>query len=113
MAKRKRIRRRKSKGIIHLLNPIVKRKAKICVRKNGLKCKSIEIKSGAFEKYGIDLDKQSISTILRKLKKMVQKDGYATVIRRLNLLAIWNKNRNPKFARKVKRIMEKLKNLYK
>lgn len=111
MARKRRTRRKK--GILHLLNPIVKREAKICVRKNGLKCKKIEIKSGAFEKYEIDLDKQSISTILKKIKKMVQKEGYATTIRRLNLLAIWNKNRNPKFARKIKNLMEKLKNLYK
>jgi len=106
-------RKRKAKGIMHLLNPIVKKEAKICVRKNGLKCKPIKIRTGTFEKYGIDLDKQSISTILKKIKKMIDRDGYATTIRRLNLLAIWNKNRNPKFSRKIKTIMEKLKSLYK
>ncbi|WP_290595824.1 MULTISPECIES: hypothetical protein [unclassified Archaeoglobus] len=85
------------------------KKAKICQRKGKrLVCREIKIKSdvwpdGAFDSY---------EKLLKAAKRMVKKDGYATVIRRLNIVRIWNKNRNPRLAKRVEKVMAKLRRLH-
>ena len=75
-------------------------RAKICAGKKRRKCKTISIKSGAFS---------SIKRLLRASRAMVRRDGYATTIRRLNLLKVWNRSRNPTLAHRCEGVMERLK----
>jgi hypothetical protein len=55
---------------------------------------------GALAKYHVD---DKLKTKRAALDSYVKKDGYATIIRRLNVLSIYNKNRNPKMSEKIKR----------
>ncbi|MDI3488029.1 MAG: hypothetical protein PWR26_746 [Methanosarcinales archaeon] len=79
--------------------------AKICVGKKRRRCKTIQLKSGAFPQGAFS----SIERLLKVARRMVRRDGYATTIRRLNLLRVWNKSRNPTLARRCERVMERLK----
>jgi len=80
-------------------------RAKICVKKGTRRrCRSIQLKSGVFPKGAFS----SIERLLKASRAMVRKDGYATTIRRLNLLKIWNRSRNPTLAHRCERVMEVL-----
>jgi len=84
------------------------KEAKICVRKGKkLKCKKIKIKSGIWKEGAFS----SFEKLLKEAKKMAKKDGYATTIRRLNLVRIWNKNRNPTLSKRIEKVIKKLKTL--
>ncbi len=86
-----------------------KKKAKICVRKgNRRRCKEITIKSGVWS----DKAFSSVKNLLNEAKRMAKKDSYATTIRRLNLIRIWNKNRNEILARRITTVMERLKKMH-
>ncbi|MCD6255198.1 MAG: hypothetical protein J7J44_02875 [Deltaproteobacteria bacterium] len=50
------------------------------------------------EKYGYDPDFKA-STRRRALKKLVEKEGYATAIRRLNAVRVLTRNTLPKYSR--------------
>lgn len=80
------------------------KKAQICTNK---KCKEIKIKSGVFPEGAF----KSFQKLFEVAKKMAKKDGYATVVRRLNLIRIWNKNRNPKLVKRIEKVLSKLKKL--
>jgi hypothetical protein len=85
------------------------RKAKVCVKvQKRRKCKEIKIKSGIWPEGAFS----SVKKLFEAAKKMAKKDGYATVIRRLNLIRIWNKNRNPKLAKRIENVMERLKKMH-
>ena len=84
-------------------------KAKICVKKKRrMKCKEIKIKRGIWPEGAFS----SVEKLLDAAKKMAKKDGYATVIRRLNIIKIWNKNKNPRLAKRVETVMLKLKRMH-
>ncbi len=86
-----------------------KKKVKICVKKgNKRRCKEITIKSGIWS----DKAFKSVKNLLSEAKKMVKKDGYATTIRRLNLIRIWNKNRNKALVNRIENVMERLKKMH-
>jgi hypothetical protein len=60
---------------------------------------------GALDGYHID---DPIKTKRKILDWYVKKDGYATVIKRLNVLTIYNKKRHPEMSQKVLRDMNYL-----
>ncbi|MEM3507468.1 MAG: hypothetical protein QXT31_07455 [Candidatus Bathyarchaeia archaeon] len=59
------------------------------------------LKKGELTKHGYSL---SLPEDARRaaLSKAVAEDGALTIFKRLNLLYIWNKNRNPSLAEKAK-----------
>lgn len=85
------------------------KKAKICVRTGRkLKCKQITIKTNVWKEGAFS----SAKKLLEEAAKMAKKDGYATVIRRLNLIRIWNKNRNRELSKRIEKVMEKLRKMH-
>jgi len=64
---------------------------------------------GALAKYHVD---DKLKTKRAALDSYIKKDGYATVIRRLNVLSIYNKNRNPKMSEKIRRDISYLQKHY-
>jgi hypothetical protein len=59
----------------------------------------IYLKPGGLKGYRIKDTMKSRRSIL---KKLLQKNSYSTVIKRLNVLSIYNKNRYPEISKKVK-----------
>ncbi len=59
----------------------------------------IYLKPGGLKGYRIKDTMKSRRSILKKLLK---KNSYSTIIKRLNVLSIYNKNRNPEISKKVK-----------
>jgi len=56
---------------------------------------------GSLTKFGYHANK-SVAVRHAALKKAAKANGYNEVIKRLNVLYIYNKNRNPKLAEKFK-----------
>lgn len=83
--------------------------------KSGYKMKSkskirIPVKRpGALEGYHVD---DPLKVKRKMLEWYIDKDGYSTVIKRLNVLAIYNKNRNEKMSNKIKRDIKFLQKKY-
>jgi hypothetical protein len=65
----------------------------------------IYVKSGKLEGYSINDSMKKRRSILKKLSK---KSPYATIIKRLNVLAIYNKNRYPETTKKIQSDMSYL-----
>ena len=59
----------------------------------------IYLKPGGLKGYHI---KDTMKTRRSILKKLLRKDSYSTIIKRLNVLSIYNKNRYPEISKKVK-----------
>jgi hypothetical protein len=59
----------------------------------------IYVKRGKLEGYSVN---DSIKARRSILKKLLQKNPYASIIKRLNVLSIYNKNRYPETSKKVK-----------
>jgi adenylate kinase/ribonuclease R len=59
----------------------------------------IYLKPGGLKEYHI---KDTMKTRRSILKKLLRKDSYSTIIKRLNVLSIYNKNRYPEISKKVK-----------
>ena len=66
-------------------------------------------RQGALEGYYVH---DPVKTKRKMLDWYVKKDGYSTVIKRLNVLAIYNKNRNPKLSKKVQNDISYLQKKY-
>lgn len=64
---------------------------------------------GALEGYHVD---DPLKVKRRMLESYIKKDGYSTVIKRLNVLVIYNKNKNEKLSNKVKRDIKFLQKKY-
>lgn len=62
------------------------------------------------------LEGYHVNDLVKDKRKMldwyVKKDGYSTIIKRLNVLAIYNKNRDPKMSKKVKNDISYLQKKY-
>ena len=65
----------------------------------------IYVKSGKLEGYSINDSMKKRRSILKKLSK---KSPYATIVKRLNVLAIYNKNRYPETTKKIQSDMSYL-----
>ena len=59
----------------------------------------IYLKPGGLKGYRI---KDTVKSRRSILKKLLQKNSYSTIIKRLNVLSIYNKNRYPEISKKVK-----------
>ncbi len=83
-----------------------KQEAKICVRKRGrLYCKPIKIERGVWKGH-----LSSVAACVRRGEELIHKEGrdYAEVINQLNLLRVWNKNRDPSFCRMLTKCMREI-----
>lgn len=58
-------------------------------------------------------DKKFWQMPLKHYKNLVQKKGYAKIIRALTNLEVWNKNDNPDISKKASNIADKLKKEFK
>ena len=58
-------------------------------------------------------DKKFWQMSLKHYKNLVQKKGYAKIIRALTNLEVWNKNDNPDISKKASNIADKLKKEFK
>ena len=68
------------------------------------------LKKGSLGKYGYKT--KSPKTVRQaSLKKALSGLGYSTLIKKLNVLSIYNKNKNPKLSAKVKRDMKYVRKL--
>ena len=70
---------------------------------------NIKLKKGALSGYRIN---DPVKQKQQALDRLVKKDGYSTIVKRLNILAIYNKNRYPQYASKVRRDISYLQNKY-
>ena len=59
----------------------------------------LKLKKGSLGNYKVKSPAKSRHS---SLKKAVKKSGYSTTIKRLNVLAIYNKNQHPEIAKTVK-----------
>ena len=67
--------------------------------------KRANIKRGIFPQGSFDNEHR----LLEVARNMAMRDGLSTVIKRINLVAIWNKNRNPDKAEMCRRVISMLK----
>jgi len=79
-----------------------------CIKDRGEKGKGPKLlpklKEGDLTKYGYSL-KDPRSKRRKALRKSVKEYGKNTVIRKLNVLSIYNKNTNPSYSRKAREDM--------
>lgn len=59
------------------------------------------LKAGELSKHGYAMS-ANVDSRHRALAKAVDEDGASTVAKRLNLLFVWNKDKNPRLARVAK-----------
>lgn len=77
----------------------VRKTTRATTRKSPVRIKLTAI--GSLSKFGYHADK-SVESRHAALRKAVKANGYTEVIRRLNVLYIYNKNRHPDLAQKFK-----------
>jgi len=77
--------------------------------KSGKIILNIKLKKGGLAGYRIN---DPVKQKKQVLDKLVKKDGYSTIIKRLNILAIYNKNKNPSYTAKVRKDISYLQNKY-
>lgn len=77
--------------------------------KSGKIILNIKLKKGGLSGYRIN---DPVEKKHQALDKLVKKDGYSTIIKRLNILAIYNKNRFPTYSNKVRKDISYLQNKY-
>lgn len=77
--------------------------------KSGKIILNIKLKKGGLSGYRIN---DPIEKKHKALDKLVKKDGYSTIVKRLNVLAIYNKNRFPTYSNKVRKDITYLQNKY-
>jgi len=75
----------------------------------GCKVRLPKARQGQLTKYGYHLDRPSVDR-LQALLRGVTKDGYATIMRRLNWLAVMSKKR-PTAYKKIQKDMSDLRDL--
>jgi hypothetical protein len=69
-----------------------------------------KLKGEGLGKYGLkDLQHMKVSDRMIGYEKAIKAEGYAPIVRRLNVLANYTKNSNPKFHELVKKDMERIK----
>jgi len=79
--------------------------AKICVRENGrLVCKQIEIEKDIWKGH---LDSVP-ACVKRGLELIEQGRDYQEIIQQLNLIRVWNKNKNPILCRRITECMREI-----
>jgi hypothetical protein len=89
--------------------PSVKRRSNRRRSKSKSKIRIPISRRGALEGYHVN---DPLKVKRRMLESYIKKDGYSTVIKRLNVLVIYNKNRNEKLSNKVKRDIKFLQKKY-
>ena len=67
--------------------------------------KRANIKRGVFPQGSFDNEHR----LLEVARNMAMRDGLSTVIKRINLVAIWNKNKNPSKTEMCKHVISILK----
>jgi len=77
--------------------------------KSGKTILNIKLKKGGLSGYRIN---DPVKQKQQALDKLVKKYGYSTIIKRLNILAIYNKNRYPQYTAKVRKDISYLQNKY-
>lgn len=77
--------------------------------KSGKTILNIKLKKGGLAGYRIN---DPVKQKQKALDKLVNKNGYSTIVKRLNVLAIYNKNRYPNYTSKVRRDISYLQNKY-
>ena len=88
-----------------------------CVPDKGKKGKTPEskkvlpkLKEEGLGKYGLkDLQHMKVSDRMIGYEKAIKAEGYAPIVKRLNVLANYTKNSNPKFHELLKKDMERIK----
>lgn len=85
-------------------------KKEVKIKKNGKTILNIKLKKGGLMGYKIN---DPIQKKRQALDRLVKKDGYSTIVKRLNILAIYNKNRYPQYTRKIRNDISYLQSVYK
>lgn len=100
------------------------KRGSVCVPDKGKKDKTPaskkvlpKLEKGGLGKYGLkNLESMKVSDRMKGYEKAIKKEGYAPVVRRLNVLANYTKTSNPKFHKLIKadmlRIKKKLAPIY-
>jgi hypothetical protein len=69
-----------------------------------------KLKKGALSKYGLhNLEDMTIENRMKGYEKAIKVEGYAPLVARLNVLAIYTKNSNPSFHKLIKNDMKRIK----
>ena len=69
-----------------------------------------KLKKGGLAKYGLkDLEDMTVADRMKGYEKAVKKEGYAPIVRRLNVLANYTKKSNPNFSKLVRADMARIK----
>ena len=115
------IRRKGSKVKSYTRKDVKKVKAKkrrsVCVPDKGKKDKTKaskrvlpKLKPDGLGKYGLkNLEKMKVSSRMKSYEKAIKAEGYAPIVRRLNVLANYTKRSNPKFHKLIKSDMIRIK----
>lgn len=93
------------------------KRSSTCIPDKGVKGKTSKsskvlpkLKKGGLAKYGLkDLEDMTVADRMKGYERAVKKEGYASIVRRLNVLANYTKKSNPKFSKLVKADMARIK----